>query len=59
MIGVSDLGAAALAMYVLLSSGMNVGLFRLTAVFIAAMLRLECRLLVHMRSCRTEGAGSL
>jgi uncharacterized membrane protein YbhN (UPF0104 family) len=37
-IGVFDLGAAALAMYVLLPSDMNVGLFRLTAVFIAATL---------------------
>lgn len=37
-VGVFDLGAAALAMYVLLPSDMNVGLFRLIAVFIAATL---------------------
>jgi glycosyltransferase 2 family protein len=37
-IGVFDLGAAALAMYVLIPAGMNIGIFRLTAVFIAATL---------------------
>jgi uncharacterized membrane protein YbhN (UPF0104 family) len=37
-IGVFDLGAAALAMYVLIPAGMNIGFFRLTAVFIAATL---------------------
>ena len=37
-IGIFDLGAAALAMYVLIPAGMNIGLFRLTAVFIAATL---------------------
>jgi glycosyltransferase 2 family protein len=37
-IGIFDLGAAALAMYVLLPPGMEVGIFRVTAVFIAATL---------------------
>jgi uncharacterized membrane protein YbhN (UPF0104 family) len=37
-IGIVDLGAAALAMYVLIPAGMNIGIFRLTAVFIAATL---------------------
>lgn len=37
-IGIVDLGAAALAMYVLLPSGMDIGIFRLIAVFIAATL---------------------
>lgn len=37
-IGIIDLGAAALAMYVLIPSGMNIGIFRVTAVFIAATL---------------------
>lgn len=37
-IGIFDLGAAALAMYVLLPPGMNIGIFRVTAVFIAATL---------------------
>ena len=37
-VGVFYLGSAALAMYVLLPSDMNVGLFRLIAVFIAATL---------------------
>ena len=37
-IGVLDLGAAALAMYVLIPAGMNIDFFRLTAVFIAATL---------------------
>jgi uncharacterized membrane protein YbhN (UPF0104 family) len=37
-IGIIDLGAAALAMYVLIPSGMNIGLLRVTAVFIAAIL---------------------
>ena len=37
-IGIFDLGAAALAMYVLIPAGMNIGFFRLTAVFIAATL---------------------
>ena len=37
-IGIFDLGAAALAMYVLIPAGMNIGIFRLTAVFIAATL---------------------
>ncbi len=37
-IGILDLGAAALAMDVLLPVGLNVGIFRLTAVFIAATL---------------------
>jgi hypothetical protein len=35
-IGVFDLGAAALAMYVLIPAGMNIDFFRLTTVFIAA-----------------------
>ncbi len=37
-IGVFDLGAAALAMYVLIPAGMNIEIFRLTTVFIAATL---------------------
>lgn len=37
-IGIFDLGAAALAMYVLIPEGMDIGIFRLTAVFIAATL---------------------
>ena len=37
-IGILDLGAAALAMYVLLPHGMDIGIFRVTAVFIAATL---------------------
>jgi uncharacterized membrane protein YbhN (UPF0104 family) len=37
-IGIADLGAAALAIYVLLPAGMNIGIFRVTAVFIAATL---------------------
>jgi uncharacterized membrane protein YbhN (UPF0104 family) len=37
-IGIFDLGAAALAMYVLIPAGMNIGIFHLTAVFIAATL---------------------
>jgi hypothetical protein len=37
-IGIVDLGAAALAMYVLIPAGMNVELFRVVAVFIAATL---------------------
>lgn len=37
-IGIVDLGAAALAMYVLIPTGMNIGISRLTAVFIAATL---------------------
>jgi len=37
-IGIVDLGAAALAMYVLIPAGVNIGIFRLTAVFIAATL---------------------
>lgn len=37
-VGIFDLGAAALAMYVLIPAGMNIGVFRLTAVFIAATL---------------------
>ena len=37
-IGIVDLGAAALAMYVLLPAGMNIGMFRLITVFIAATL---------------------
>ena len=38
VIGIFDLGAAALAMYVLIPAGMNIGIFPLTAVFIAATL---------------------
>jgi glycosyltransferase 2 family protein len=38
VIGVLDLGAAALAMYVLIPAGMNIDIFRLTTVFIAATL---------------------
>ena len=38
MIGLLDLTAAALAMYVLIPSGLDIGLFRLMAVFIAATL---------------------
>jgi len=37
-IGIFDLGAAALAMYVLLPAGTDVGVFRVIAVFIAATL---------------------
>src|ERR1700737_4208953 len=37
-IGVFDLGAAALAMYVLIPAGMDIGFFRLTTVFIAATI---------------------
>jgi uncharacterized membrane protein YbhN (UPF0104 family) len=37
-IGIVDLGAAALAMYVLIPTGMSIGAFRVTAVFIAATL---------------------
>ena len=37
-IGIFDLGAAALAMYVLLPAGTDIGVFRITAVFIAATL---------------------
>ncbi len=38
LIGLLDLTAAALAMYVLIPAGMDIGLFRLMAVFIAATL---------------------
>ena len=38
VIGIVDLSAAALAMYVLVPSAMNIDIFRLTAVFIAATL---------------------
>jgi glycosyltransferase 2 family protein len=37
-IGVFDLGAAALAMYVLIPAALNIDIFRLTTVFIAATL---------------------
>ncbi len=37
-IGIVDLGAAALAMYVLIPAGVNIGIFHLIAVFIAATL---------------------
>lgn len=37
-IAIVDLGAAALAMYVLIPSGLNIGIFRVIAVFIAALL---------------------
>jgi glycosyltransferase 2 family protein len=37
-IGIVDLGAAALAMYVLIPAGLNIEIFRLTTVFIAATL---------------------
>jgi glycosyltransferase 2 family protein len=37
-IGILDLGAAALAMYVLIPAGMNIGIFHVVAVFIAATL---------------------
>jgi glycosyltransferase 2 family protein len=37
-IGIVDLGAAALAMYVLVPAGVNIAIFRLIAVFIAATL---------------------
>jgi glycosyltransferase 2 family protein len=37
-IGIVDLGAAALAMYVLIPAGLNIGVFRVIAVFIAATL---------------------
>lgn len=37
-IGVFDLSAAALAMYVLIPAGLNIDIFRLTTVFIAATL---------------------
>jgi uncharacterized membrane protein YbhN (UPF0104 family) len=36
VIGIFDLGAAALAMYVLIPASLNIGIFPLTAVFIAA-----------------------
>jgi hypothetical protein len=38
VIGIFDLGAAALAMYVLIPASLNIGIFPLTAVFIAATL---------------------
>ncbi len=38
VIGIIDLGAAALAMYVLIPAGLNIEIFRLTTVFIAATL---------------------
>ena len=38
VVGLLDLTAAALAMYVLIPSGLDIGLFRLLAVFIAATL---------------------
>jgi uncharacterized membrane protein YbhN (UPF0104 family) len=38
VIGIFDLGAAALAMYVLIPAGLNIGIFPVTAVFIAATL---------------------
>jgi uncharacterized membrane protein YbhN (UPF0104 family) len=38
LIGILDLGAAALAMYVLMPAGPNIGIFPITAVFIAATL---------------------
>jgi glycosyltransferase 2 family protein len=38
VIGVFDLGAAALAMYVLIPAGSNIGIFPIVAVFIAATL---------------------
>ena len=37
-IGILDLGAAALAMYVLIPSGPNIGIFQIVAIFIAATL---------------------
>jgi uncharacterized membrane protein YbhN (UPF0104 family) len=37
-IGIVDLGAAALAMYVLIPAGVNIAILHLTAVFIAATL---------------------
>lgn len=37
-IGILDLGAAALAMYVLIPAGLNIGVFPIAAVFIAATL---------------------
>jgi uncharacterized membrane protein YbhN (UPF0104 family) len=38
VIGIVDLGAAALAMYVLIPAGLDIGIFRVIAVFIAATL---------------------
>jgi glycosyltransferase 2 family protein len=38
VIGLFDLGAAAMAMYVLIPASLNIGIFPLTAVFIAATL---------------------
>jgi uncharacterized membrane protein YbhN (UPF0104 family) len=38
VIGIVDLGAAALAMYVLIPAGLSIGIFRVIAVFIAATL---------------------
>jgi uncharacterized membrane protein YbhN (UPF0104 family) len=38
VIGIFDLGAAALAMYVLIPASLNIGIFPVTAVFIAATL---------------------
>ena len=37
-IGILDLGAAALAMYVLIPAGPNIGIFQIVAIFIAATL---------------------
>ena len=37
-IGIIDLGAAALAMYVLIPAGMDIGIWRLTSVFIVATM---------------------
>jgi hypothetical protein len=37
-IGIVDLGAAALAMYVLIPAGLDIGIFRVIAVFITATL---------------------
>jgi uncharacterized membrane protein YbhN (UPF0104 family) len=38
VVGIVDLGAAALAMYVLIPAGLSIGIFRVIAVFIAATL---------------------
>ena len=38
MIGIFDLGAAALAVYVLIPAGPNIGIFPIMAVFVAATL---------------------
>jgi uncharacterized membrane protein YbhN (UPF0104 family) len=54
-IGIVDLGAAALAMYVLIPAGMDIGIFHVIAVFIAATLLgfASLRLLIGVRRSDT------